>query len=50
MTQDDFPEVKIDSVRHEQMKKRNRVMGLSLFAFVIILGVVSYYRVGELMP
>lgn len=35
---------------HEKMKKRNRVVGLSLFAFVIALGVISYFRVKGLAP
>lgn len=51
MEDQDYPEVpKYDSARHEQMKRRNRALGLALFAFVVILGVVSYYRVGSLMP
>lgn len=35
---------------HEKMKKRNRVVGLSLFAFVVALGVISYFRVKGLAP
>ncbi len=38
------------SHRHQEMRKRNRMMGLALFAFVVILAVVSYFRVGALMP
>ncbi len=38
------------SHRHQEMRKRNRMLGVALFAFVIILAVVSYYRVGALMP
>ncbi len=30
---------------HKRMKKRNRVMGLSLGAFVIIIAVVSFFKV-----
>lgn len=30
---------------HEKMKKRNRVMGLSLGAFVIALAVISFFKV-----
>lgn len=33
-----------------KMKKRNRVVGLSLFVFVIALGVISYFRVKGLTP
>jgi len=35
---------------HTKMKKRNRVVGLSLFIFVIALGVISYFRVKGLAP
>lgn len=35
---------------HKKMKKRNRVLGLSLFTFVIALGVISYFRVKGLAP
>jgi len=35
---------------HIKMKKRNRVVGLSLLAFVIALGVISYFRVKGLTP
>ncbi len=35
---------------HEKMKKRNRVLGLSLAVFVIALGVISYFRVKGLAP
>jgi len=38
------------SEMHAKMKKRNRVVGLSLFLFVIALGVISYYRVKGLAP
>jgi len=38
------------SEMHSKMKKRNRVVGLSLFAFVIALGVISYFRVKGLAP
>jgi len=33
-----------------RVKKRNRVVGLSLFIFVIALGVISYFRVKGLTP
>jgi len=38
------------SEMHGKMKKRNRVVGLSLFVFVIALGVISYFRVKGLTP
>jgi hypothetical protein len=38
------------SEMHTKMKKRNRVVGLSLLVFVILLGVVSYYRMQGLNP
>lgn len=34
----------------EKTKKRNRVLGLALFAFVIALGVISYFRIKGLAP
>lgn len=40
------PEVQVS----ESVKKRNRVVGLALFAFVIALGVISYFRVKGLAP
>jgi len=38
------------SEMHSKMKKRNRVVGLSLFVFVVALGVISYFRVKGLTP
>ncbi len=38
------------SEMHTKMKKRNRVVGLSLLVFMVVLGVVSYYRVKGLAP
>jgi len=38
------------SSMHEKMKKRNRVVGLSLFTFVIALMVISYFRIKGLTP
>lgn len=35
---------------HEQMKKRNRVVGLSLAVFVVALAVISYFRIKGLAP
>lgn len=43
------PEVSKPEVS-KSVKKRNRVVGLSLFAFVIALGVISYFRVKGLTP
>lgn len=38
------------SEMHTKMKKRNRVVGLSLFIFVVALGVISYFRIKGLAP
>ena len=38
------------SEMHTKMKKRNRAVGLSLFAFVILLAVFSYFKVKGLTP
>jgi hypothetical protein len=35
---------------HAKMKKRNRLLGGSLAVFVIILIVVSYFRIKGLAP
>lgn len=35
---------------HTRMRKRNRVLGLSLGAFVIALIVISYFRIRGLTP
>ncbi len=35
---------------HGKMKKRNRVLGLSLLIFVVALGVMSYFRIKGLTP
>jgi hypothetical protein len=35
---------------HSKMKKRNRVVGLSLGAFVIALAVISYFKVSVGAP
>lgn len=34
----------------DKVKKRNRVVGVALFAFVIALGVISYFRIKGLTP
>lgn len=34
----------------ERVRKRNRVVGLSLGIFVIALGVISYFRIKGLAP
>jgi len=34
----------------ETIKKRNRVVGLALFTFVISLAVISYFRIKGLTP
>ncbi|WP_417461409.1 hypothetical protein [Kordiimonas sp.] len=38
------------SEMHARMKKRNRVLGLTLAAFVIIVAVVSFFKIGSLAP
>ncbi|RMB04661.1 hypothetical protein [Eilatimonas milleporae] len=38
------------SDRHRQMQKRNRLLGGSLGVFVILLIVVSYFRIKGLTP
>jgi len=35
---------------HTRMKKRNRVLGLSLAAFVITVAVVSFFKIKVLSP
>ena len=35
---------------HTKMKKRNRVVGLALLGFAILLGVVTYFRIKGLAP
>lgn len=39
-----------DPDMHERMKKRNRVLGLSLGVFVVALMVISYFRIKGLAP
>lgn len=34
----------------ERQRKRNRVLGLALGAFVVALGVISYFRIKGLTP
>lgn len=48
MDQQNFPEP--DPDMHERMKKRNRVLGLSLGVFVVSLMVISYFRIKGLAP
>jgi hypothetical protein len=35
---------------HTRMRKRNRVLGLSLGVFVIALMIISYFRIKGLTP
>jgi len=37
-------------VEAERVKKRNKVVGLSLGFFVIALGIISYFRIKGLAP
>lgn len=39
-----------DPDMHARMKKRNRVVGLSLGVFVIALMIISYFRIKGLAP
>jgi hypothetical protein len=38
------------TVEAERVKKRNKVVGLSLGIFVIALGIISYFRIKGLAP
>ena len=38
------------SEMHAKMKKRNRVLGLSLAAFVILVAVISFFKIKALAP
>ncbi len=38
------------NVDAERVRKRNRVVGLSLAVFVIALGIISYFRIKGLAP
>ncbi|WP_020400749.1 hypothetical protein [Kordiimonas gwangyangensis] len=39
-----------ESEMHQRMKKRNRVLGLSLAAFVILIAVISFFKIKALAP
>ncbi|WP_262689532.1 hypothetical protein [Kordiimonas aestuarii] len=39
-----------ESEMHVRMKKRNRVLGLSLAAFVILIAVISFFKIKALAP
>lgn len=39
-----------ESEMHQRMKKRNRVLGLSLGAFVILIAVISFFKIKALAP
>ena len=42
--------MKDPSDMHKQMKKRNLALGVALFAFVIFVGVFSYFKIKGLTP
>lgn len=44
------PQHQFDDESMERIRKRNRFVGLSLAAFVIALGVISYFRIKGLTP
>lgn len=44
------PQQQLDPEAAERVKKRNRVVGLSLAIFVVALGVISYFRIKGLTP
>ncbi len=47
----EFPETyEMSEEDKKRLKKRNRALGLSLFVFVILIGVVSYYKVMVATP
>lgn len=46
----ELPQNQFDEETMERVKKRNRVVGLSLAAFVVALGVISYFRIKGLTP
>ncbi len=39
-----------ESEMHQRMKKRNRVLGLALGAFVILIAVISFFKIKALAP
>lgn len=48
---DDFDNRPAEPVQvTEGMKKRNRALGLSLFALVVLIAVVSYLKIDVAMP
>ena len=44
------PQNQFDDEAMERIRKRNRFVGLSLFVFVVALGVISYFRIKGLTP
>lgn len=46
----DTPENKNNEEPSDAVKKRNRVVGLSLAVFVVALAVISYFRTKGLAP
>ncbi len=50
MTDQQQPQSNLSPEAEARMKKRNRVVGLSLAVFVVALGVISYFRIKGLTP
>jgi len=50
MSELDPKEIQPVVIETERVRKRNRVVGLSLAFFVIALGVISYFRIKGLAP
>ncbi len=50
MSELDQKETQTAATETERVRKRNRVVGLSLVFFVIALGVISYFRIKGLAP
>ena len=50
MSDPDQQETQTTEVDAERVRKRNRVVGLSLGIFVIALGIISYFRIKGLAP
>ncbi len=50
MSEQDQKEIPSTDADAERIRKRNRVVGLSLGLFVIALGVISYFRIKGLAP
>ena len=50
MSEQDQEETQSAGAEADRVRKRNRVVGLSLGIFVIALGIISYFRIKGLAP